>query len=204
MVNSHRVSSRHCQTWGRASSVTCLTRLWLDAVLQAPPPPRKPGSRGRPRRVGARLPSLPTVLADFAPRGVTHTFPTRSRRTAHSRRIGTAPFSLSPSQTRSRCVGFWLGASSLEEGKGTGGLISTPCWCGWGREVPARGTGCRLRPERSRVRFSNRVAGGSALAGRWVTSRQPIGFPGGCTGSVMRCQVLLPHRGKHPDAPAHG
>ena len=46
--------------------VTFLTRLRLDAVLHAPPPPRKPGRIGRPRVVGARLPSLQAVLADSA------------------------------------------------------------------------------------------------------------------------------------------
>ena len=46
--------------------VTFLSRLRLDAVLHDPPPPRKPGQIGRPRIVGARLPSLKAVLADPA------------------------------------------------------------------------------------------------------------------------------------------
>lgn len=37
---------------------TIVTRLRLDARLFAPPPPRRPGQRGRPRLVGARLPAL--------------------------------------------------------------------------------------------------------------------------------------------------
>ena len=46
--------------------ITVLTRLRLDAVLHAPPPPRVPGQRGRPRVVGARRPSLQAVLTDPA------------------------------------------------------------------------------------------------------------------------------------------
>ena len=42
--------------------ITFLTRLRLDAVLHEPPPPRKPGQRGRPRVVGPRLPSLQALL----------------------------------------------------------------------------------------------------------------------------------------------
>ena len=53
-----------CQ--GLDPPVTVLSRLRLDAVLHDPPPPRRPGQRGRPRIVGARLPSLKAVLADPA------------------------------------------------------------------------------------------------------------------------------------------
>jgi hypothetical protein len=38
--------------------LTVVTRLRLDARLFDPPPPRKPGQRGRPRVSGARQPSL--------------------------------------------------------------------------------------------------------------------------------------------------
>ncbi len=44
--------------------VVAITRLRLDARLYEPPPPRKPGTMGRPRKRGARLPSLEGVLAD--------------------------------------------------------------------------------------------------------------------------------------------
>jgi DDE superfamily endonuclease len=44
--------------------VTCVTRLRLDAALYAPAPPRAPGTIGRPRTKGARLPNLADVLAD--------------------------------------------------------------------------------------------------------------------------------------------
>ncbi len=37
---------------GLAPPITCLTRLRLDAALPDPPPPRRPGPRGRPRIVG--------------------------------------------------------------------------------------------------------------------------------------------------------
>ena len=41
-----------------------VTRLRLDAALYEPAPPRKPGTKGRPRKKGARLPTLAQVLAD--------------------------------------------------------------------------------------------------------------------------------------------
>jgi hypothetical protein len=43
--------------------VSVMTRLRLDAALYAPPPPRTPGQRGRPRLTGKRRPTLETVLA---------------------------------------------------------------------------------------------------------------------------------------------
>jgi hypothetical protein len=44
--------------------VTAITRLRLDAALYAPAPPRKLGTRGRPRKKGERLPRLEDVLVD--------------------------------------------------------------------------------------------------------------------------------------------
>jgi hypothetical protein len=44
--------------------VCLVTRLRLDANLFAPAPGRRAGQRGRPRRKGAHLPKLATVLAD--------------------------------------------------------------------------------------------------------------------------------------------
>jgi hypothetical protein len=41
-----------------------ITRLRLDARLFDPPPPRRPGTRGRPRVSGARQPTLAERLAD--------------------------------------------------------------------------------------------------------------------------------------------
>src|SRR5215213_2331012 len=46
--------------------VTCVTRLRLDAALYKPAPPRKPGTRGRPRTKGQRLASLSAALIDTA------------------------------------------------------------------------------------------------------------------------------------------
>jgi hypothetical protein len=46
--------------------VTCITRLRLDAALYEPAPPRKPGTRGRPRTKGQRLASLSAALIDTA------------------------------------------------------------------------------------------------------------------------------------------
>src|SRR3954451_7935657 len=46
--------------------VICITRLRLDAALYKPAPPRRPGTTGRPRTKGARLPTLAEVLTDTA------------------------------------------------------------------------------------------------------------------------------------------
>jgi hypothetical protein len=50
--------------------LTCITRLRLDAALYEPAPPRGPGTVGRPRTKGARLPNLSAVLADERTRWV--------------------------------------------------------------------------------------------------------------------------------------
>jgi hypothetical protein len=47
----------------RRGGITAITRLRLDAALYEPAPPRVPGTFGRPRRKGARLPTLAEVLA---------------------------------------------------------------------------------------------------------------------------------------------
>jgi hypothetical protein len=44
--------------------LTCITRLRLDAALYEPAPPRPPGTVGRPRTKGTRLPKLADVLVD--------------------------------------------------------------------------------------------------------------------------------------------
>ena len=51
-----------------APMATCITRVRLDAQLYAPAPPHRPGARGRPRRKGARLPSLATQSLEPATR----------------------------------------------------------------------------------------------------------------------------------------
>lgn len=53
---------------GLAPVMTCITRLRLDARLFAPTPPRRPGTVGRPRVKGERLPTLRAVLADATTR----------------------------------------------------------------------------------------------------------------------------------------
>jgi hypothetical protein len=47
----------------RPPNVHVLSRLRLDAALYAPPPPRRPGQQGRPRRRGDRLPALAQQIA---------------------------------------------------------------------------------------------------------------------------------------------
>jgi hypothetical protein len=50
------------------TGMTCVTRPRLDAALYEPAPPRRPGTVGRPRTKGARLPNLADVLADAGTR----------------------------------------------------------------------------------------------------------------------------------------
>jgi hypothetical protein len=59
----------------RSVSITCITRLRLDARLYEPPPARRRGHPGRPSKKGARLPSLKTRLADRKTRWQTATVP---------------------------------------------------------------------------------------------------------------------------------
>ena len=47
----------------RPPNVQVVSRLRLDAALYAPPPPRRPGQKGRPRRRGDRLPALSQRIA---------------------------------------------------------------------------------------------------------------------------------------------
>jgi hypothetical protein len=47
-------------------AVSLITRLRLDAALYDPAPPRLPGQNGRPRKKGARRPTLQQVLKDPA------------------------------------------------------------------------------------------------------------------------------------------
>lgn len=55
--------------------LTGITRLRLDAALYAPAPPRRPGTVGRPRTKGARLPTLAEHLAHEDTRWVRVTVP---------------------------------------------------------------------------------------------------------------------------------
>ena len=48
----------------RRVNIACITRLRLDARLYQPAPARSPGRAGRPRIIGARLPSLQQRMAD--------------------------------------------------------------------------------------------------------------------------------------------
>jgi hypothetical protein len=51
---------------GLSNPVIMITRLRLDAALYDPAPPRGPGAKGRPRKKGARQPTLAARLADPA------------------------------------------------------------------------------------------------------------------------------------------
>ncbi|HJX26356.1 MAG TPA: transposase [Thermoanaerobaculia bacterium] len=48
----------------RRANVTVVSQIRLDSALYAPPPLRKQGQRGRPRKVGERLPKLRDLLDD--------------------------------------------------------------------------------------------------------------------------------------------
>ncbi|WP_246688249.1 transposase [Methylobacterium sp. WL120] len=50
----------------RRGGVTAITRLRLDAALYDPAPPRLPGTIGRPRKTGARRPTLSKILTEPA------------------------------------------------------------------------------------------------------------------------------------------
>jgi hypothetical protein len=54
---------------GRPENVEVVGRLRLDAALFAPPPPRRPGQRGRTRKKGARLPTPQAMGATRTERG---------------------------------------------------------------------------------------------------------------------------------------
>ena len=54
---------------GRPENVEVVGRLRLDAALFAPPPPRRPGQRGRTRKKGARLPTPQAMAATRTERG---------------------------------------------------------------------------------------------------------------------------------------
>jgi hypothetical protein len=66
--------------------ITVITRLRLDAALYTPAPPRQPHRNGRPRKKGARLPTLAARAADpatnWAPLTVTQWYGQRERMVA--------------------------------------------------------------------------------------------------------------------------
>jgi hypothetical protein len=51
-----------------ADPITLIARFRLDAALYAPAPERKPGTMGRPRKKGKRLPTLEQILSDIRTR----------------------------------------------------------------------------------------------------------------------------------------
>ena len=61
---------RHCQSMSKP--VVVVAKLRKDASLYQPAPPRRPGQIGRPRVVGARLPSPTAVLDDPATQWTPH------------------------------------------------------------------------------------------------------------------------------------
>src|SRR5829696_585101 len=52
--------------------ITCITRLRLDAALYRPAPPRQPGTIGRPRTKGERLPTLGSAGRQDDPMAACH------------------------------------------------------------------------------------------------------------------------------------
>lgn len=68
--------------------VTLICRMRSDAALYSPPPPRKPGVRGRPRTKGARLPK-PSALAQSVAAGDWHRVTTMERGVKRERLVHT-------------------------------------------------------------------------------------------------------------------
>lgn len=65
----------HELAWRIGRRATLISRLRLDASLFAPPPPRDPHKRGRPRQKGPPLPKLHTRLGDPGARWKSLTLP---------------------------------------------------------------------------------------------------------------------------------
>ena len=76
----------HCQSMSKP--IVVITKLRKDASLYQPAPPRRPGQIGRPRVVGARLPS-PTAVLDYP---ATQWTPGRATGVRRQRRHGRADF----------------------------------------------------------------------------------------------------------------
>lgn len=60
---------------GRPANVEVVGRLRPDAALWTPPPPRRPGRNGRPRKRGDRLPTPQALAAARTERGTWHRLP---------------------------------------------------------------------------------------------------------------------------------
>ena len=82
---------------GRPANVEVVGRLRLDAALFAPPPPRRPGQRGRTRKKGARLPTPQAMAAQRTARGTWH----RLRLTLYGKTVTPLVF---------RDTAFWYGS----------------------------------------------------------------------------------------------
>jgi DDE superfamily endonuclease len=121
----------------------CVTRLRLDAALYEPAPPRQPGAKGRPRKKGARLPTLAQRLADAATAGV----PSPSSAGMASQRVGWRSVPIprcGSTAARCRCP-------------------SAGCWCAIRTLSSTHRRCCAPIPPVSRWKSP----AGSSSAGRW-------------------------------------
>ena len=141
---------RFCQDMSKP--IVVVTKLRKDASLYQPAPPRRPGQMGRPRVVGARLPSPAAVLDDPAtqwttcrPPGPTATPPSCSWRPAWQ-------FGTSEASPWFPCVGLWSKTSGsvvqrqlllpvpsiiLAGSPPVPDPAAVPLRCGsWGRRIP--------------------------------------------------------------------
>jgi DDE superfamily endonuclease len=123
--------------------VVCVTRLRLDAALYDPAPPRRPGTVGRPRSKGKRLPTLAAVLADAATPG-----------SASRCRAGMGRASASSNSARTRRCGATAGCRSCR---------SVGCCCATLRAASTHKPCSAPIPTATRSRSS----AGSSSAGRW-------------------------------------
>ena len=116
---------------GLPEPVTMVTRLRLDAALYDPAPPRQAGQRGRPRKKGARQPTLAARLADPTTVWTEHTIAWYGRTTRNVRlATGTAVWyhsGMPPVTLR------WVLITDLEERTGNGahtaGFALHRCQC---------------------------------------------------------------------------
>ena len=140
----------------RRGGVTAITRLRLDAALYDPAPPRLPGTIGRPRKKGARRPTLRDVLAAQSTSwksvrvgGLVRRARSRDRDRLGDRRVAT--------RRAARCADP-LGAGPRPRGplRASGAAVHRP--------RPGSGSDCRLVCEAMAGR--GHLSGGARASGR--------------------------------------
>jgi hypothetical protein len=158
----------------------CITRLRLDAALYEPAPPRKPGTVGRPRTKGARLPNLSDVLADAGTRWAEIVVPGwYGGATGPSRSARPPPSGATPGCRSCRSAGCCCAIRSTASTR-------KPCSAPTRRGMPRRscdgsfGAGRSRSPSARRATISGSRPSASGRTGR---SRAPRPACWGCSRS---------------------